>query len=287
MELVKQGIYFEDSFLGVTLGALILPHGTILIDAPLRQEDARSWRSSLLNHLGGTNRLLVLLDAHLDRTLGARAMVSTIVSHLHTAQVFYNRPTIFKGQSVDNGAIWETHDDAIGTRWTIPNITFTQSMTLHWDGPEVILEHHSGPAQGAIWVIIPEEHVVFVGDTVTPNQPPFLSDADLPKWIEALDLLINSYRTYEIISGRGGMVTTDEVRSQRRHIKKISQRLTHLASRNSSPESTEKLIIALLRDFTFSNEQYGQYTQRFRTGLYKYYNRHYRPSNSNDKAAPV
>jgi hypothetical protein len=33
MQQIKQGIYYEDEYLGVTLGALVLPFGTILIDA--------------------------------------------------------------------------------------------------------------------------------------------------------------------------------------------------------------------------------------------------------------
>ena len=183
MQQIKPGIYYEDGYLGVTLGALVFSHGTIMIDAPLRQEDARSWRSALVNRRGGTSRLLISLDAHFDRTLGARAMESTTITHKLTAQVFHNRPTIFKGQSFESGAVWETYDEAIGTSWTTPDITFSQEMVLHWGGPEVILKHKPGPAAGSIWVIIPEEEIVFVGDAVMPNQPPFLSNADLPAWV--------------------------------------------------------------------------------------------------------
>jgi hypothetical protein len=139
MEHIKPGIYYEDAYLGVTLGALVTSHGTMMIDPPLRPEDARSWRSSLINQRGGSNRLLVLLDSHLDRTLGARTMESTIISHLQTAHTFSNRPAIFKGQSFESGSEWESYDDAIGTRWTIPNITFTEHMILHWGGVEVHL----------------------------------------------------------------------------------------------------------------------------------------------------
>ena len=84
MQQIKPGIYFEDQHLGVTLGALVYSHGTVLIDAPLRPEDARSWRSGLLSQRGGIGRLLVLLDAHPDRSLGARSLESTILVHQET-----------------------------------------------------------------------------------------------------------------------------------------------------------------------------------------------------------
>ena len=72
MHQINHGIYYEDTYLGVTLGAMVFNQGTILIDAPLRPEDARAWRSVLHNVRGGSSRLMISLDAHLDRTLGAR-----------------------------------------------------------------------------------------------------------------------------------------------------------------------------------------------------------------------
>ncbi len=52
MQQVDRGIFYEDGYLGVTLGGLVFSHGTIMIDAPLRPEDARAWRSALLKQRG-------------------------------------------------------------------------------------------------------------------------------------------------------------------------------------------------------------------------------------------
>lgn len=276
MQQLKPGIFYEDAYLGVTLGALIFSSGTIMIDAPLRPEDARAWRSALINLRGGSSRLLISLDAHLDRTLGTRALECTVVSHQKTAQVFRNRPVIFKGQNTEGGADWETYDDVIGTRWVSPDITFSDKMSLHWGGPEVILEHHPGPASGSIWVVIPQAGVLFVGDSVTPNQPPFLSQADLPIWVETLDELATAYRGYTIVSGRGGLVEPDAVRAQQRYLRNIHKRLERLAKRNSAPEATENLVTLLLSEVDFPIKFRDQYTQRLRSGLFQYYIHHYR-----------
>jgi len=53
----------------------------------------------------------------------------------------------------------------------------------------VKVEYHPGPATGASWVILPELQIVFVGDAVLRNQPPFLANADLPTWLDTLSLL--------------------------------------------------------------------------------------------------
>jgi glyoxylase-like metal-dependent hydrolase (beta-lactamase superfamily II) len=284
MQLIERGIFYEDSFLGVTVGGITFSHGTIMIDAPLRPEDARAWRSVLHNVRGGASRLMVSLDAHLDRTLGARSMECTIISHQKTAQTYRDRPVIFKGQTLESGADWENYNDAIGTRWVSPDITFSQQILLHWGGPNVLLEHHPGPAPGAIWVIIPEEQIVFIGDAVVPDQPPFFANADLLDWIETLELLSKSYKNYVVIGGRGGPVTRDQIRSQMVLLKKVARQVERLAAKNASSEKTEEIIPGVLADLSFPVELQEKYTQRLRAGLYQYYTRLYRPHASIEPA---
>jgi glyoxylase-like metal-dependent hydrolase (beta-lactamase superfamily II) len=223
---------------------------------------------------------LVNLDAHLDRTLGARALDATIVAHLKTAQVFRNRPSIFKGQNTESGAEWEVSNDVLGNRWAIPDITFTHRMVFNWGGPDVILEHHPGPAMGSIWAIIPSARVIFVGDTILLDQPPFLASADLPAWIESLELLLSTYKNYLLVSGRGGPVASDAVQGQLKNQKYILKGMDRLAKRNAPPEATEELISGLLSNMSLPPKRREHYVQRLRHGLYYYYARRYRPIES-------
>lgn len=284
MQEIENGIFIETSYPGVTLGALILAHGTILIDAPLRAEDTRAWRAILINQGSGANRMLLNLDAHPDRTLGARALECTIIAHQKTAQVFRGRPSVFKGQNAESGAEWETYNDAVGTRWATPDITFLQRIFLHWGPPDIVLEHHAGPAAGSIWAIIPDQKVVFVGDTVLHNQPPFLANADIPLWLESLDLLHSVYKDYKIISGRGGMLPFEAVRSQHQFLKNVLKGMERLAKRNAVSVSTENLISGLLGGLKFSPHLEEQYIQRLRHGLNQYYTRRYRPMDMANQA---
>jgi cyclase len=287
MQEIAPGIYIEDAYTGVTLGALLLSHGIILIDAPLRSEDARAWRAAL-NTLGSSgNRVLVNLDAHPDRTLGARALESTIIAHQKTAQVFRSRPSVFKGQNAESGSEWETYDDAVGIRWAAPDITFTQRISLHWGPPDMILETRPGPAQGAIWAIVPEARVIFVGDAVLYHQPPFLANADIPVWLESLDLLLASYRDYQIVGGRDGVVKIDTVRNQHQVLKNILKGMEKLSKRNTPSEATENLIPTLMTEIGFSPPLEEQYEQRLRHGLAQYYARHYRPIEAASQSRPM
>jgi glyoxylase-like metal-dependent hydrolase (beta-lactamase superfamily II) len=158
----------------------------------------------------------------------------------------------------------------------VPDITFSQRISLHWGGSVIILEHHPGPTAGAIWAVLPEEKVVFVGDALVVNQPPFLANADIPEWLEALDLLLAEYSEFTIVSGRGGPVAVGAIRTQILFLKTVDEKLTELVDSKALPDATEKLIPGLLSKFKFPSEQRLTYTQRLRYGLYQYFLRHYR-----------
>jgi glyoxylase-like metal-dependent hydrolase (beta-lactamase superfamily II) len=277
MQSIGDNVYIEDHYLGVTLGVIQQARGLIQIDAPPSPEDSRSWRAALMSLSGGPERLLAILDAHPDRTLGARAMECTVLAHERTAQVFRSRPTTFKAQGTETGADWETIPGLGTVRWAAPEISFSNEMALYWDDAPVRFEHHPGPTAGAMWIILRDQKVVFIGDLVSKNQPPFLAHADLPAWLEALDILMGpDYRGFTFVSGRGGTVSSAVLKTQSELIKRIHDRMEKLARRSASPDVTEKLIDTFLSGYKVSAARRKQYEQRLRYGLRYYYAHHYR-----------
>lgn len=276
MRTITDGVYYENAYEGVTLGAIILPRGTLLIDTPLRAEDARVWKSTMLACSRGEYRVMINLDIHTDRIIGNRSMDVTILAHQDAVETLDNRTAVFKGANVESSAEWEQCSEVIGTRWIRPNITFSDRLHLHWGKPEILIEHHAGPAPGAIWVEIPSKKIVFVGDAVVEPQPPFLADADLPAWIETLSVLRTpKYRDYTIVSGRSGPMTIEVVRSQHEFLRSVLRRLETLTKRKAPPEETEKMIPALLAKITYPPELEDFYAQRLRHGLRHYYTLHH------------
>jgi cyclase len=279
MKSIADDIYIEDQYPGATLGVINMPHGLIQVDAPPSPEDGRAWRAALLNLGGGSERLLVNLDAHPDRTLGARAMDCTVVAQEKTAHVFRSRPATFKAQGEETGSEWESIPGLGNIRWVTPEITFSHQMTIHWGESSVVLEHHPGPTAGAAWVIVPEAKVVFVGDAVLKNQPPFLAGADLPVWLDSLKLLLSpAYRSWLVVSGRGGVVPVDVIRAQKDFLDHVLSRIEKAAKRKSPPDAVANLVTPLLNSFRIHSGQMQKYTRRLRYGLHHYYLRHYRPT---------
>jgi len=284
MDSINKHIYVENQYPGVTLGVIKHSRGLIQIDAPPSPEDGRSWRAALMNFGSGPERILINLDAHPDRTLGARAMDCSVIAHEKTAQVFRNRPSTFKAQGDETGASWETIPGLTGIRWVAPEISFTHSMTMQSDDAAILLESHPGPNPGAIWVILPEEKIVFVGDAVLKNQPPFLANADIPVWLETLALLQSKeYRDYTIVSGRGGAVNETVIKSQVVSLKDTLKRIEKLSQKKQSADLTESLVQPLLSHFKAPAVRQKQYAQRLRYGLKHYYTKHYQTKEDPEK----
>ena len=282
MQAIASGIYYESNYPGVTLGAVIMPRGTLMIDAPLRAEDARTWKSVLLTQSRGTHRLLINLDGHPDRTLGARYVDCTVVAQNNVLETFNNRTSVFKGHPIGGGAEWENYPEISGTRWMLPSLTFSDSMVLQWgesyegSDSEIIIEYHPGPSDGAAWVIIPSQKVVFVGDAILLDQPPFLEMSHLPSWINTLSILRSpGFRNYTIVSGRGGPVSIDYVREQHEQLKILHKKLETFVEKGVLFENIEKMANPFLEKLTYPPALHNIYKQRLHHGLERYYQRHY------------
>ncbi len=278
MQEIAPRVFIETGFPGVTLGAIAKPHGLIQIDAPFRPDDIRSWRAELFSMSGGVDRLLVNLDAHYDRTLGSRALECMIVGHDRMAQIFRDRPLTFKAQTVETGAEWELFQGLGSIRWAPPEFTFSDQLFIHWDEKPIILEHHPGPSTGAIWVVLPEEKIIFLGDAVVPNAPPFLASADIEAWKETLALLGKpNYKNFTLVSGRGGIITLDQVKEQVKFLDKAQHQLE-----KSNHDDVEKSVTQLLKSFNVPAEKQANYALRLRWGM-QHYISHYH----NQSAEPV
>lgn len=277
MHAITKTVYIEDQYPGVTLGVIVRPRGLIQIDAPPSPEDSRAWRATLMNLSGGPERVLVNLDSHPDRTLGARAMDCIVMAHEKTALTFRSRPNTFKAQGEETGAEWEAIPGLGSVRWAPPEISFGEQMSLNWDGGgPILLESRPGPSAGAIWVSLPDEKIVFIGDTVVKNQPPFLANADLSAWLETLNLLLGAtYKSYTIVSSRGGVINAQTIRNQLDFLKHVREKLERLANRKAAPAATEGLVANLAGGFKASAVRQKHYAQRLRYGLLHYYSRHY------------
>ena len=271
MQEIADGVFIEDSYAGVVLGAVSMDSGLLMIDAPIFAEDARSWRSSMMNFSSVGNRLLASMDAHHDRSLGLRNMECRLIGHESLKDEYRSRPVSIKAQIQDTGAEWEELNGLGSIRWLAPEITFSEHLYLHWGEQPVRLEYHPGPAVGSTWAVVPHAKAVFIADTVISNVPPFLHQANIPAWLESLEVLKTEYSDYLLISGRSGIVTMKDVEAQIKFLEKAETLLRRALRRKNSVGDLESSVHKLMNDFP--NESI--YHKRLAYGLAQCYQQNY------------
>jgi glyoxylase-like metal-dependent hydrolase (beta-lactamase superfamily II) len=278
MQEISKDIFIETKYSGVVVGVILTKHGAILIDSPFRIDDVKAWRL-VLNSLGGmSDRLLINLDTHMDRTLGVKGMESPVIVHNNAISMVKSRPGALRAQELEAGAMWETYDGLSNMRWVPPEITFDEKLFINWDERNIVIEHHSGANSAGIWVKLPAEKIVFVGDSVLVRQPPFLAFADIDAWLMDLKKLLSvEYRDYTIIGGRNGVVTKDDVREMSKILKTIQNACLRVQTKGVSPDSAGILAEKLSKYYEDQKESREIFVNRLKWGLSSYFDQHHFP----------
>ena len=280
MQEIAPGVYMGTEYIGATVGVVVMGRGTVYIDSPPCPEQARAWRNTIRNMGGGSRRALVYLDHHTDRALGGRLLDCPILAHEKTAQIFRARAAIFRAQSAHQGEAWERCPSISNVRWSTVHLHFAPELRLYWGDDEasepLILQEAPGPAPGTLWAVLPWVRVIFVGDTVTLREPPFLALADPEAWMASLERLLSpAFRDYLVVAGRGGIAPHSEIRHMHRFLERVHTRLTHLTEKKAPPEAVQDLVPELLALWEFDPSYDDLYAERLRYGLEGCYQNHY------------
>jgi glyoxylase-like metal-dependent hydrolase (beta-lactamase superfamily II) len=280
LEEIAYNIFIETSYPGVVVAAWRLKHGLLIVDAPFRIEDQQAWQSRLNKFDIDQHKVLVMLDTHMDRTLGIRGMAINVLSHNRAVEILENRPTTARGQVLDAGADWEFYDLPVSIEWAVPDITYSDKLSIFWDEAPIVLTHQPGAHLAGSWLWHDAKKILFVGDSVIVNQPPFLAWADLDYWLAELHWLNSErFKGYKIVSGRNGVVKVGAINKLIGFLTHVNHLISDLVGKDNLYEKIVAAVPGLMKDFSFRNEFTEIYKNRMIWGLNQYMQRHYPESN--------
>jgi len=275
MRKIASDVYIENKFPAVYLGLIVIDGKTLLIDSPIRLEDGRAWLQQVAEY--GEPRYTVLLDHHPDRVIGARDSQMPLVGHTITSQIMGTKSDSFKGSAHSIGAETDRLKRVTGVSRSIPNLTFSDKMTIRLGGGEIEVWHRPGPMEGSIWVVFHKREVIFIGDAVTVDEPPFVGDANIPTWLETLDDLRSSdLRSYHLISSRDGEIDRVEINAMARFLRKVQLRIGRLQDSDVQDAGFDKIATELLSDFSLFGSRNDRAHLRLRVGLDNQYQKLYK-----------
>jgi len=266
MRKITSDVYIENKYPAVYLGLIAIHGEALLVDCPIRLEDGRMW----LNQVSelGRPRYTALLDHHPDRVIGARDIHMPLVGHQTTSQIMMLKSDSFKGSAHPIGADTDRLKRVTGIGRAIPNLTFTDKMTIRMGAGEVQFWHRPGPTDGAMWVVYQEQGVIFLGDAVVVSEPPFVGDANIDAWLEALeDLRSYMEQSFQLVSSRDGLVARNEINKMARFVRKVRVRMQRLGELRKLDSEIESMVGDLLEDFELVGSRKERARLRLRVGL--------------------
>jgi glyoxylase-like metal-dependent hydrolase (beta-lactamase superfamily II) len=266
MRKIKNKVYVESKFTGFHLGMVNTKEGLLLIDCPLKVDEAKEWISLVSDY--GKPRYLAVLDAHPDRVLGTRALDLPIVAQNRTLESIREWADTFKGNLHPIGAESDRLKRITGVQRAAPEVVFSEQMTIHLGEIEFRFLHRPGPQDGSTWVHLPREKVVFIGDTVALDEPPYIGKADLQKWIESLDELRGpALAGHVLLCSQGGPVEREDINAMARFLRKVEHRLQKLGDVNAGEHEISPIASELLNDFETQSSRIEQALKRLQVGL--------------------
>jgi cyclase len=223
MEQVTGNVFTNTKLRGCNPSFVTTADGVVVIDTPQLPSKAVAMRQLAESH--GPIRYLVNTEHHVDHIFGNYYFkgAGIVVNH----RALYERfmvvfpdldPFAYAYESVpgDNPhgtdlddpagvALWPDRDEY----YRDPNkgtIVFTGDLTLRVGDHTFNLLHTPGHTPGQLAVHVPEEGVVFTGDTIFSGCQTWLMTSDVAQWLEALER-IRTLDADTIVPGHGPVAT--------------------------------------------------------------------------------
>ena len=268
MDQIHPGIYVENGFSGVTVGAVVGEAGVTSVDVPTLPEDATKWQRKLEQLNNRPILHIVNTDHHRDRVLCNKLLQVPVISHQETRQLIRGYPDLWRTAKRQDGRTPQSTPVTVGARSSLPEVTFTTKMLLGCGEVDMHLLHCPGSAPGATWVWVPEAKVIFTGDSVFQDTHPFLSSAQLDDWLDSLTHLRGAkFRDHIIVPGRSGPTDQDGLQFSLDYLRYLRRRLNAWREQGVPTKDASRLSGALLERFPVPDDSKDQMEKRLQAGL--------------------
>jgi glyoxylase-like metal-dependent hydrolase (beta-lactamase superfamily II) len=271
MKQIAPHIYVEDGYRGVTVGCIVTDSGVICIDSPMSPADARDWRAKIERLNNKPVRFVILTDAHRDRILGLQYLGGAVVAHEAAWEKMRSYGDTFRQQAVDalspcNGS--SPAEVAADLRIVLPHITFTNTLALHKGDSPVVIQHVGGATPGSIWVCLPQQNVLFMGDLVTPHTHPVASEGDLTTWLDLLEKVHHKdFPAKTIVPGRGSPCRKAALEPMARYLRAMRTRVQSLIRSRRPKADTALLVPEFLSRYPVAPDELECMQRRIKAGL--------------------
>jgi glyoxylase-like metal-dependent hydrolase (beta-lactamase superfamily II) len=228
---------------------------------------------------GGERFSRLLTDAHPDRLLSAGILSGSGEAPIVASRAAFDRASAYT-DGFWRGVVesWarrfpEVANDLTGMRGVLPEILFTQDLTLHSGEMGVTVRCVPGSAPGSAWVRLPEQDVLFTGDTLVVDIPPIMSATpDTKAWLNTLTSLRRStFSETILVPGRGPLCDQSATLPLSEYIALARRRVRSLHTAGQARPGMAAVMAEMLSLFSIPEDRYDSAQRRVKAGLDRLY----------------
>lgn len=250
MQKVTSNVWTDTTLRGCNPSMVLTDDGVVVVDTPQLPTKAVAMREEAEGH--GPIRYVINTEHHVDHIFGNYYFrgAGDIVHHQGVADNFMEvTPSLdsfdYAYEAVptddpDGKAIFPDRD----TYFADPGratITFTGDLRLTVGDHTFELLHTPGHTPGQIAVHVPQERVVFTGDTIFSECQTWLMGSNVTEWLTALDRIAKLDVDW-VVPGHGEVVTPQYLARQRTNLLDWVTAVTDAVAKGWTREETVERV---------------------------------------------
>lgn len=285
MQEIAPGVYVNLDFRGCNVGLIETDDGNILIDTPMIPSESRRWLEYIRQITGNKPILYVInTDHHRGHVLGNQYYDAPVIAHDLAWKNMRGYGANFCQRVVDSFKREpKVQAELSDLRIVRPTITFDTRMDIEHGGRTVRLIHVGGHTEATIIIWLPEEKVLFAGDTVWWDQHPYMAQANSKQWLDALRQ-IRKLHPQIIVPGHGPLTTVEATEPLSAYIRYVRRQVRIRIRRGySKQETASSLVKQLVPMFTVNPDRRGKIESQIKQAINRVYNEYKKGAEERDE----
>ena len=275
-EAVTRNVFTDITIRGCNPSYVVTDDGVVVVDTPQLPTKALGMRAEA--EAIGPIRYVINTEHHVDHIFGNYYFkgAGTVIHHQGVADAFMVPtplidPFDYAAEAIpmsdpDAAAIFPSRD----VYFEDPNrakVTFTGSAVLNVGFHTFNLIWTPGHTAGQIAVHVPEERVVFTGDTVFSEVQTWVMASDVDEWIEALNTISRLDVDY-VVPGHGPVTDLKYLQTQKAVLLEWKSRVASAVAAGWSREETiERVEMRDRYPVDIGQEYMMDYIQKHNAGI--------------------
>jgi cyclase len=272
---IAPNIFVESGYHGANVAFIVTGQGVILIDTPMLPAEASHWQDQIQQRTDEPILYILNTDHHRAHVIGNQFFpTATVIAHelawremKSYGDSFRTRLlNMYRDRIPEAVEVWSND-----LRIIQPQVTFSGRTVLFKGDKEIHLIPVGGHTPATTVFYLPYEQLLFAGDVVVTNRPPFLSQGNTKEWLEALTYL-RKLRYELLVPGHGELTGKEATDNMSAYLRLVRRKVRSAYQSGLSKADTARSLSHLIQFWPVPAFEKPKADRRFKSGLGRVWN---------------